>query len=69
MVIKISNYIDMVRLINGLKIEAGQLNSASTQITPIELQDRIIKSNINEMKFLESLIGSSRIQSKYATFE
>lgn len=69
MVIKLSNYIDMVRLINGLKIEAGQLNSASTQITPIELQDRIIKSNINEMKFLESLIGSSRIQSKYATFE
>lgn len=28
-----------------------------------EKKDRIIMSNINEVKFLESLIGSSRIQS------
>jgi hypothetical protein len=36
----------------------------SRPISPIDTYDRVLKSNINELKLLESLITSSRIQSK-----
>jgi hypothetical protein len=47
-------------------IRSGTGNDLQSELptSPIENMDRLLRSNLNELRFLKNLVGSSRIQSR-----